>query len=257
MKIKALSIAILIIITNSLIAQTATNFTTKDCEGVTYDLFTELDAGTVIVLCWIMPCGSCVAPAVSAYNITMGFDTTHPGRVKMYVIDDYANTSCNDLKNWCNIYGLDSTIIFSDASISMNDYGSVGMPKTVVVGGVWHKVYFNQNNTLNANLFKEAINLALTETSVKESNTISGFSASISPNPSVSEVTLEIFVENPTQAVVNVYDSRGTLISTLFEGHLVPGQVQIPLQTTEISAGLYYLRINTDSNHETLKLIVQ
>lgn len=34
---------------------TATDFTVNDCGGTSHNLFTELDAGKVIVLCWPMP----------------------------------------------------------------------------------------------------------------------------------------------------------------------------------------------------------
>jgi hypothetical protein len=65
--------------------QTATNFTCNDCTGVSHTLFDELDAGNVIVLCWVMPCGSCIGPTLTTYNVVQSFATSHPGRVKLYI----------------------------------------------------------------------------------------------------------------------------------------------------------------------------
>ena len=39
---------------------TATDFTANDCGGTSHTLFTELNAGNVIVITWVMPCSSCI-----------------------------------------------------------------------------------------------------------------------------------------------------------------------------------------------------
>jgi hypothetical protein len=44
----------------------------------------------------------------------------------------------------------------------MSDYGGSGMPKTVILAGSAHKVYFNENNSLNSSNFTAALNNAIT-----------------------------------------------------------------------------------------------
>lgn len=34
---------------------TATDFSVDDCKGDFYNLFTELDAGKVVIIAWVMP----------------------------------------------------------------------------------------------------------------------------------------------------------------------------------------------------------
>src|SRR5688572_1006830 len=87
-------------------AQVATNFTCNDCSGNLHNLFSELDAGKVIVLDWVMPCGGCTAPSQTAHNIVQGFQSTNPNQVLFYMVDDYANTSCSSLNGWANSIGI-------------------------------------------------------------------------------------------------------------------------------------------------------
>jgi hypothetical protein len=141
---------------------TATNFNANDCAGNNHELFEELNAGNVIVLCWVMPCSACSSPAVSAYNIVQSYSLSNPGKIKFYLCDDFANTSCATLSNWAAGNGIGYDALFSNSSIKMSHYGTNGMPKTVVLGGgTSHQVYFNQNNSLNASNFTNAINNAI------------------------------------------------------------------------------------------------
>jgi len=184
---------ILIILLASLGArsQSATNFTVNDCAGASHTLFNELDAGKVVILCWVMPCASCIGPSKTTYNVAQSYNITYPDRVKMYVCDDYANTSCSSLTSWCTSNGLINTTKFSNAAIKMSDYGSAGMPKIVVVGNYTHKVYYNANNSVNATLLNTAITTALedffvgtTEDAFKKINWC--------PNPVVDQLTFPI-----------------------------------------------------------------
>src|SRR6185436_8668613 len=114
-------------------AQTAVDFTANDCDGNSHNLFSELNSGKVIVLCWVMPCGACTGPSLTTLNVVNSYSATNPNTVFMYIVDDYANTSCTSLDSWRNHEGLGSAKSFSNASINMADYGAAGMPKVVVI----------------------------------------------------------------------------------------------------------------------------
>ena len=84
------------------VAQTATNFTEEDCNSNSHTLFDELDEGKIIVIAWVMPCGSCSYFGSHAYDAVQTFTETHPGKVEFYLTDDYANTSCSNISSWGN-----------------------------------------------------------------------------------------------------------------------------------------------------------
>ena len=99
---KKLSIAILTILCSgiSFAQTTATDFTTNDCAGVSHTLFSELDAGKIIVAAFVMPCGSCSAPSLAAYNAVQSYAISNPNTVYFYLVDDAANTTCASLTSW-------------------------------------------------------------------------------------------------------------------------------------------------------------
>src|SRR6185436_4860235 len=115
-----------------------------------HDLFAELDAGKVIVICWVMPCPACVNPALTTHNIVQTYQSTNPYKVIMYLVDDFANTTCTSLETWQNNTGVPDATPFSNSAINMNDYGGPGMPKIVVIGGPNHTVFYNTDYTVDA-----------------------------------------------------------------------------------------------------------
>jgi hypothetical protein len=252
-----LSLIVLFLLTLNLVeAQTAKNFNCKDCSGTDYDLFTELEAGKVVVLCWVMPCSSCILPATTAYNVVRSYASTHPGQVVMYVADDYANTSCNDINNWCYVYGLDSTVRFSNKAISMKDYGVDGMPKTVVLGGVWHKVYFNQNNGVDAANLQVAINLALLETSVKEVPQTSNIQIDVVPNPVKGSGQVHISLSVPDHVQLTIANIEGRIMHQSSYDLMASGDHSIPLPVNSMPPGLYFAHLKSADGVISKKIIV-
>src|ERR1035437_9794087 len=82
-------------------AQTATDFTVNDCAGSSHHLFAELDAGTVIVLTWVMPCSQCIPGAATAAATSKKYSTSYPDRVKFYLVDDpTGGYVCSTLTSW-------------------------------------------------------------------------------------------------------------------------------------------------------------
>jgi len=238
-------------------AQYATNFNCADCSSINHELFTELDAGKIIVLCWVMPCGSCVGPSKTTYAVVESFKTTNPNKVFMYLCDDVANTSCTSLNSWANSNSLTNAIRFSDAKIKMTDYGTTGMPKIVVVGSSNHKVYYNSNNTVNGTTLQTAINTAISESTVNEIE-ISENKSNINlfPNPSKSISNLNIYLEKTTAVEISIYNQVGQKVTNVFNGKLNAGENNLELNTSELSAGLYFININDSEGFKVIKLIV-
>ncbi|MBK0402170.1 T9SS type A sorting domain-containing protein [Adhaeribacter sp. BT258] len=237
-------------------AQTATNFTANDCAGNSHTLFNELDGGKVIVLSWVMPCHACVGPAVTTYNVVQGFQNTNPNKVVMYLVDDYANTTCAALDTWATTNGLNNTTRFSNSAINMNHYGSTGMPKVVVLGGPNYAVHYNANNSVNQTSLKNAITAALSTTMglAEAQGPFSG--ASISPNPSGTNATITLRLKQPAKITAEVYNHVGQKVADAFSGSLSTGENQIKINTTNLSNGLYFVNLKEGGKSKMLKMMV-
>lgn len=85
----------------------------------------------------------------------------------------------------------------------------------------------------------------------KENSSISLF-----PNPSNNEAVLKVTLESAKNLVVNVYDITGALVVKGSEKPYAKGEQQIKINTSELSAGEYFVTISGFSKVQTLKLVV-
>lgn len=231
-------------------AQTAVDFTAMDCNGNSHNLFTELNAGKVVVIVWVMPCATCIAPALSALNEVQNYQTTYPGKVLYYLADDYANTTCTSLQSWASTNGISTTNIFSDAAVDQSAYGSAGMPKIVVLGNASHTVYFTQNNGLNVTNFNAAINAALNPTGLAEATTPAS-SISIYPNPATNMLWLDYTGKTSGDISIDIVDMLGNKVSSMLQRQPSTGNIKIALPTGKLPEGNYFLRLTQDNLVQT------
>jgi hypothetical protein len=231
-------------------AQTAINWTAQDCNSTSHTLFTDLDAGKVVVMVWVMPCGSCINGAKAAYNAAQGFATSHPGKVVYYLADDMGDATCADLNSWITSNSIGNTsnmTIFSNAGnvIKESDFGGSGMPHVAVIGGgAQHKIYFNKmNGAANDQAgITSAITSAIAGSNVEQTANVVRFS--ISPNPSKESITVnsttpieKILVVNTAGQVVTHedYNARDKTVGLTLKG---------------LPSGIYTIRV-TDINDQT------
>ncbi|HBS89018.1 MAG: hypothetical protein A2W91_06200 [Bacteroidetes bacterium GWF2_38_335] len=240
-------------------AQTAVNFTCNDCDGNSHDLFTELDNGKVIVLCWAMPCASCIAPSKTTYNVVQSYQATNPDRVYFYLVDDYANTVCSSLNSWANTNAMpasSSSIRFSESSIRMTDYGTAGMPKIVVLGCNTHHVFYNVNGVVNATNLQAAIDDALVcETSTDE---IDGSHSNVSIYPSPANDFLNIAYASQSEIVIEIYSVSGVLVQSFTNNETYSKtENTITIGTGDFENGLYLVKVNIDGKSIVEKINIQ
>ena len=233
-------------------AQTAVNFTEEDCNGNSYTLFDELDAGKIIVIAWVMPCGSCQYFGSRAYDAVQSFNESHPGIIEFYLTDDYANTTCSSVSDWGNANDMGNHIAFSSEEISMSDYGVDGMPKVVVLGGNTHEVLYNKNNgNISEEGVKAAISTALTLSLPETSNKLK--SLAIFPNPSKGLISVEFFLENDSN--LELYSILGEKISSIDLSRFAANKKAIiDLDLSKYAKGNYLIKLNS-SNRKESKLI--
>tara|TARA_Y200000002_G_scaffold359767_1_gene344374 strand:+ start:527 stop:1300 length:774 start_codon:yes stop_codon:yes gene_type:complete len=221
----------------------ATDFTALDCDGTSHHLFSELDSGKVIVIAWVMPCGPCGSIALDAYTASLGYTNSNPGRLAFYLVDDFANTNCQSLFAWADNFGMGNCTMFSDPSIDMGDYGQIGMPKIVVLGGAGHYVYFNENSS--AQNINSAIDLALTgasvTTTINDKKKILNFHCY--PNPANGEFKINYNFKNESYLIIELYNLLGEkmmvekLILESFNG-------EYSVNTQNLPNGTYLLRLS-------------
>ncbi|MFH0893571.1 MAG: T9SS type A sorting domain-containing protein [Bacteroidota bacterium] len=255
---KSFLIAALSLVSMFSFSQTAVNFTCNDCNGTSHTLFDELDGGKIIVICWVMPCSSCLGPAKAAYDMVGTFQTSHPNRVYYYLTDDYANSTCSYIDTWANTSGMPDTSFmweFSNTAIKMTDYGSTGMPKIVVLGTNGHNVFYNINNAVDTSDLHQAIDSALAIAGVEQIMS-SLPTIKVYPNPASTEVTIEIPKEMQHFSDIEILNETGQVVQIL-SGYLVSEKNELTLNVEKLNAGIYFLKFNSKEKPEFLKLLIQ
>lgn len=254
---KLLLAAVIVLSGISAIAQTtATNFNVNDCSSVNHDLFTELNAGKIIVIAFVMPCGSCIAPSLSAYTEVQNYASSYPGRVKFYLSDDVGTSSCTTITNWGNTNGITSPdAVFCNTAVKQADYGAAGMPKIVVLGGATHDVLFNQNNGLNVTNFNNAIMAGLT-TSIFE-NSKADFKLNLFPNPSTtSKTTINYTLAEGSDVTVEIYNTIGAKVKSIALEKQAAGKHESILDFETLTNGIYFMKLNAGESSQVLKFTV-
>ncbi len=238
---------------------TATNFNCNDCAGTNHDLFTELNSGKVIVIAWVMPCSSCIAPALSAYTEVQNYASSNPGQVLFYLCDDIANTSCASLTTWANANGMSgASAIFSNSAVVETAYGSGGMPKIVVLGGSSHTVFFNENGgPLNVSNFNTAINNALAAAVGIEENTIENFKLTLFPNPITDKKTLVTYnLKRNEEITIEVYNAFGAKVKSVLKEQQSIGKHEQQLDLSSLTSGVYFVKLRNGDKTDVIKFII-
>ncbi len=251
-------LAVLLLSLGATAQTTATNFIADDCDGNSHNLFAELNSGKVIVIAWVMPCAGCLPASQTAYEIVQLFAVTHPGQVRMYVADDYANTPCSTIDTWVFANAMDSVTTFSDSALDMTAYGGVGMPKIIVLGGGFnHTVYFNENNIPadDSTGIHNAIDSALADITGLAADLSQQHSSTLFPNPANDQVVLTVHAEQAGQAQVQVFNVLGETVLEM-RCVFVPGENRFTLNVNALSGGTYFVKVNDGEKSSVQKLII-
>ena len=131
------------------------------------------------------------------------------------------------------------------------------MPKIVVLGGTTHSVFFNSTVTaFNSTNLQSAINNALASTSGFENLNSSQFNISLFPIPSSNKTTLSIELKSLSNVKVELFNLVGNKVSELIKGQLNSGNNEIPINTSELANGIYFIKISVAGIDKTIKLVV-
>ena len=219
---------------------TALDFTADDCAGTNHNLFTELDAGDVVILEMVMMgCQPCVTAANSLKNAVLP-NVSDPNRVKLYSIGFTNSINCTQMNDWKTTNSFTHTV-FAGMSAQTTHYGGMGMPTIAVVGGgSAHTVLYNeQGHSASDNpAILAAIEAGLAASvGIDEANVSA---VNIHPNPVVD--VLHFDLAEWTQARILDLQGRKVLSAPLVAGKLdvsllQPGLFVLQLSTTTGSLG--------------------
>ncbi len=237
---------------------TATDFTTDDCNGVSHNLFSELDAGNVIVIAFVMPCGPCETYSLPAYSAVQSFATSHAGRVHFYIADDYGTTACGTLNNFAS--NMPISTIFSSTDVIMTDYSDLGtgMPKVVVLAGSDHHIYYNENdNKINFLGVQTAISDALSTSLGIGQSVGNEFEILSYPNP-VNNV-LNVSYARTQSTIINftIVDVLGKVVLRVEDNSSSSTEKLIKsINVSTLDNGNYFLKISSEIIVESMPFVV-
>ncbi|MFI5141875.1 MAG: T9SS type A sorting domain-containing protein [Bacteroidia bacterium] len=255
MKKLLLSISFLLLNGVMAIGQTATDFTANDCSGTSHHLFAELDAGRIIVVAFVEPCGTCVGPTQNAMYTVQSYGTSYPGKVFFYLSDDVANTPCSTLNSWAATNGMHASALFSDPAFVETQYGTIAMPKIIALAGPSHQVIFSQDNGLNVTNLQNAINAALVTGVQNVSN--NGFQLSIFPNPASDNISVSYNLNQSASVNFEVYNVVGAKVKTMAAANQASGHHDLNINFNGmLSTGIYLLKLNANGVSEVLKFSI-
>ncbi len=211
----------------------AMDFTADDCQGITHNLFSELDEGNVILMEFVMldPCIACVKVRELLQPISSAFEASHPGRYKLYTIGWTNSITCADMEAWMDKH-IFANIFFQGNGDMTDYYGGMGMPTVVLVAGKDHKVLYvsdvnNGFNKADTAIIRARIAEALTAAEVKP--LILKDETAVYPNPAtdIIRIASEAFGQ------VSILNALGQVVATRAIG--VKGEIDV----AQLTPGLY------------------
>ncbi len=235
----------------------AADYTLTDCSGNSHSLYTELDSGKVIVISFVMPCGACVSPTLSAFNSVAAYADSNPGRVKFYISDDSGTDSCSSINTWASQNGLQEAEIISDTALKMSQYSlnGLGMPKIVVLGGTSHLVYYNENSGADLHQIGPAIDQALGTSGLPESEN-NLVNLKVFPNPVNNTASLVYSITETNNIGFEVINILGETLKTITIQNQPAGNKNVQIDFEGFKNGLYFLKLNAMYSSQIVKFTI-
>ena len=84
---------------------------------------------------------------------------------------------------------------------------------------------------------------------------ISSLSAHVFPNPSAGPLSVNLILREVSDVQIAVFDATGQVVQNNYYESVSAGQNELKIGAEELSSGLYFMRISTDSGEITLPIV--
>lgn len=235
--------------------ETAMDFDQADCAGTQHHLFTELEAGKVVVLEFVMlNCAPCITATKALEKIIGAYPAEDKDRIEIYSMGFLNSYTCAQMNAWRTNNSFTHEV-FTGGEQQVLYYGGMGMPTIVIVGSNQHKVYYKTSGyttSLDPQI-RAAIDSALTYSALGIQETFGCDKFSVYPTISSEDFT--ITVKNvPDNSVVTIFSITGQAITSL----PVDQQGKYTIEGDKMPSGFYIARLKTGNSYsEGIKLIKQ
>ncbi len=218
----------------------APNWTLPDCNTVDHTLHTYLDSQEVVVMFFVMGCGTCTNAGNLVMDLKDHYDIEQPGKVNFFLMDYYPSNDCSDVTGTWSTYDFDA--YFSGAWAEKDFYYPTlyPMPATVIAAGNHHHVVFDDLSWQNSDttLIKQAIDHFFNTVSIEDQK---AEQAIIYPNPATEVLYFDLSAFNQNELTISVYDMLGKKVPStayriednrlvLMVSHLLKGDYILELQ---------------------------
>ena len=240
---------------------TAMDFTQTDCNGNAHTLFTDLNAGKVVIMEWYMgpSCQPCKDAAKEIEGMKTKLLQTYPGKVMSYTWGFQDSYTCSATQSWISGLGV-SAIPMDTGAAQVAYYGGFSMPTIVVAAGSTHKIIYiaNPTNGGYSNGDTATINTAiknfLSPTSV--SNLPENVNeASVYPSPAQSDATVKVLLKTSGNIQTQVMNLNGQIVMQ-FPMEKASGTYTKTISTSTLASGTYTVNIIVDGSVIARKLSI-
>jgi hypothetical protein len=85
-----------------------------------------------------------------------------------------------------------------------------------------------------------------------------GLAVMVSPNPAKEKFNLDYTLKKQSSVNVDLYNSIGVKMKTIYSGKQMPGKQLIPVEIAKdgLSAGVYFISVSLDGDVTTKQLII-
>ena len=75
------------------------------------------------------------------------------------------------------------------------------------------------------------------------------------PNPATDNVKLDVFAQAGESYAIDIYSAVGDKIKAVYNGQLSKGTNTLDFSVSDLSAGIYVIRVENEEHVQTLKFI--
>ncbi|HYV92900.1 MAG TPA: T9SS type A sorting domain-containing protein [Chitinophagales bacterium] len=165
------------------------------------------------------------------------YNLTSAGNEDIYLVktDSLGNSACNESNPATLIYSSFISVTQQPDSVSAHVPTDIPVITTIGGGGI------------------ETTLCIATGTDEVRANTPNN-DVSIFPNPFSNSTTISFSLSQVQNVSLKIYDVTGRLVKTLIDGIFEEGENKIEWKATDENAGIYFLKMETESHSETMKV---